>query len=308
MGCRRHVDGVCGCRSWARRGRSAGEGTGWGREVTGTQQDGLLVPSSVLLQGGASQARDSPAAVSFQAASAHPRVLDCARHPGAHDGLHHQQLRVPHPALAVSLLASPHTPPSCWGSPQPGWGGSGIPARDARSVCVTDGCVVPTPVRSDACPACVPWLCGESGAGGGSPGVASRAERCVLVLSLETRLLAGRVFPAPRRQPSGACTDAPTEDGAESRVSCRSTVHPASPPLLCTREDEAAAESPLRILAESPDSFEKHIRSILQRSVANPAFLKYAVRDVGAPQGSRPIFLLPIGPPSHMSLACCQPV
>ncbi|NP_001307582.1 nuclear pore complex protein Nup88 isoform 1 [Homo sapiens] len=52
-----------------------------------------------------------------------------------------------------------------------------------------------------------------------------------------------------------------------------STVHPASPPLLCTREDVEVAESPLRVLAETPDSFEKHIRSILQRSVANPAFL-----------------------------------
>lgn len=56
-----------------------------------------------------------------------------------------------------------------------------------------------------------------------------------------------------------------------------STVHPASPPLLCTREDVEVAESPLRILAETPDSFEKHIRSILQRSVANPAFLKYGI-------------------------------
>ncbi|KAF7477836.1 Hypothetical predicted protein [Marmota monax] len=56
-----------------------------------------------------------------------------------------------------------------------------------------------------------------------------------------------------------------------------STVHPASPPLLCTREDVEVTESPLRILAETPDSFEKHIRSILQRSVANPAFLKYVI-------------------------------
>ncbi|XP_047563596.1 nuclear pore complex protein Nup88 isoform X3 [Lutra lutra] len=62
-----------------------------------------------------------------------------------------------------------------------------------------------------------------------------------------------------------------------------STVHPASPPLLCTREDEATAESPLRILAESPDSFEKHIRSILQRSVANPAFLKWSDKAVAPP-------------------------
>ncbi|XP_072677707.1 nuclear pore complex protein Nup88 isoform X1 [Canis lupus baileyi] len=62
-----------------------------------------------------------------------------------------------------------------------------------------------------------------------------------------------------------------------------STVHPVSPPLLCTREDAAAAESPLRILAETADSFEKHIRSILQRSVANPAFLKSADKDMAPP-------------------------
>uniref|UniRef100_H0V1E7 Nucleoporin 88 n=1 Tax=Cavia porcellus TaxID=10141 RepID=H0V1E7_CAVPO len=53
-----------------------------------------------------------------------------------------------------------------------------------------------------------------------------------------------------------------------------STVHPASPPLLCTQDDVEVTESPLRILAETPDSFEKHIRSILQRTAANPAFLK----------------------------------
>ncbi|XP_008060106.1 nuclear pore complex protein Nup88 isoform X5 [Carlito syrichta] len=62
-----------------------------------------------------------------------------------------------------------------------------------------------------------------------------------------------------------------------------STVHPASPPLLCTREDVEVAESPLRILAETPDSFEKHIRSILQRSVANPAFLKSSEKDIAPP-------------------------
>ncbi|XP_004483574.1 nuclear pore complex protein Nup88 isoform X2 [Dasypus novemcinctus] len=62
-----------------------------------------------------------------------------------------------------------------------------------------------------------------------------------------------------------------------------STVHPASPPLLCTREDVELAESPLRILAETPDSFEKHIRSILQRSVANPAFLKSSEKDTAPP-------------------------
>ncbi|XP_006899868.1 PREDICTED: nuclear pore complex protein Nup88, partial [Elephantulus edwardii] len=62
-----------------------------------------------------------------------------------------------------------------------------------------------------------------------------------------------------------------------------STVHPASPPLLCTREDVEVAGSPLRILAETPDSFEKHIRSILQRSVANPAFLKSSEKDTAPP-------------------------
>ncbi|XP_058561334.1 nuclear pore complex protein Nup88 isoform X2 [Neofelis nebulosa] len=66
---------------------------------------------------------------------------------------------------------------------------------------------------------------------------------------------------------------------------CRSTVHPVSPPLLCTQEDKAAEESPLRILAETPDSFEKHIRSILQRSVENPAFLKLCDRDAAPPPG-----------------------
>ncbi|KAM5273017.1 nuclear pore complex protein Nup88 isoform 1-T1 [Ctenodactylus gundi] len=62
-----------------------------------------------------------------------------------------------------------------------------------------------------------------------------------------------------------------------------STVHPASPPLLCTQEDAKVAESPLRILAETPDSFEKHIRSILQRSAANPAFLKSSEKDLAPP-------------------------
>ncbi|XP_040857401.1 nuclear pore complex protein Nup88 isoform X2 [Ochotona curzoniae] len=62
-----------------------------------------------------------------------------------------------------------------------------------------------------------------------------------------------------------------------------STVHPASPPLLCTRKDAEVAESPLRVLAEAPDSFEKHIRSILQRSTANPAFLKSSDKDVAPP-------------------------
>ncbi|ELW63666.1 Nuclear pore complex protein Nup88 [Tupaia chinensis] len=62
-----------------------------------------------------------------------------------------------------------------------------------------------------------------------------------------------------------------------------STVHPASPPLLCTREDVEVTESPLRILAKIPDSFEKHIRSILQRSVTNPAFLRSTEKDIAPP-------------------------
>ncbi|KFW11071.1 Nuclear pore complex protein Nup88, partial [Eurypyga helias] len=62
-----------------------------------------------------------------------------------------------------------------------------------------------------------------------------------------------------------------------------STVHPASPPLLCTREDKDVAVSPLRILAESQHSFEKHIQSILQRSSANPLLLKSADKDAASP-------------------------
>ena len=67
-----------------------------------------------------------------------------------------------------------------------------------------------------------------------------------------------------------------------------------SPPLLCTQEDKAAEESPLRILAETPDSFEKHIRSILQRSVANPAFLKYGIWGVWVWGTVPPVFILAV--------------
>ncbi|NXK38274.1 NUP88 protein, partial [Piprites chloris] len=62
-----------------------------------------------------------------------------------------------------------------------------------------------------------------------------------------------------------------------------STVHPASPPLLCTREDTDPAVSPLRIVAESEHSFEKHIQGILQRSSANPLHLKSADKDAAPP-------------------------
>ncbi|XP_038615741.1 nuclear pore complex protein Nup88 isoform X2 [Tachyglossus aculeatus] len=61
------------------------------------------------------------------------------------------------------------------------------------------------------------------------------------------------------------------------------TVHPASPPLLCAREDGEVAESPLRLLADPQDSFEKRIRTILQRSVANPAFLRSSAKDEAPP-------------------------
>ncbi|OXB78866.1 UNVERIFIED_CONTAM: hypothetical protein H355_011271 [Colinus virginianus] len=63
----------------------------------------------------------------------------------------------------------------------------------------------------------------------------------------------------------------------------RSTVHPASPPLLCTREDKGDATSPLRVLDESQHSFEKHIQSILRRSSANPLLLKSADKDAAPP-------------------------
>nr|XP_020666396.1 nuclear pore complex protein Nup88 [Pogona vitticeps] len=60
-------------------------------------------------------------------------------------------------------------------------------------------------------------------------------------------------------------------------------VHPPCPPLLCTKEDSVATASPLRLLAESQDSFERRIRSILSRSSANPLLLKAADRDSSPP-------------------------
>uniref|UniRef100_A0A8C7DXR6 Nucleoporin 88 n=1 Tax=Naja naja TaxID=35670 RepID=A0A8C7DXR6_NAJNA len=45
-----------------------------------------------------------------------------------------------------------------------------------------------------------------------------------------------------------------------------STVHPTCPPLLCTKEEPQKSTTPLRILAESQDSFERHIRNILCRT------------------------------------------
>ncbi|XP_077167161.1 nuclear pore complex protein Nup88 [Paroedura picta] len=62
-----------------------------------------------------------------------------------------------------------------------------------------------------------------------------------------------------------------------------SVVHPASPPLLCTMEDSQAVASPLRILAEAQDPFERHIRKILSRSSTNPLLLKAAERDSSPP-------------------------
>ncbi|XP_048822481.1 nuclear pore complex protein Nup88 [Lagopus muta] len=60
-------------------------------------------------------------------------------------------------------------------------------------------------------------------------------------------------------------------------------VHPASPSLLCTKEDKDDATSPLRVLAESQHSFEKHIQSILRRNSANPLLLKSADKDAAPP-------------------------
>ncbi|XP_044285737.1 nuclear pore complex protein Nup88 [Varanus komodoensis] len=62
-----------------------------------------------------------------------------------------------------------------------------------------------------------------------------------------------------------------------------STVHPACPPLLCTKEESQIAASPLRILAESRDSFERHVRNILCRSSANPLLLKAADKESSPP-------------------------
>ncbi|NWU95720.1 NUP88 protein, partial [Upupa epops] len=62
-----------------------------------------------------------------------------------------------------------------------------------------------------------------------------------------------------------------------------SAVHPASPPLLCTSEDKDLADSPLRIMAQSQHSFERHIRGILHRSSANPLLLKSADPDAAPP-------------------------
>ncbi|XP_029467877.1 nuclear pore complex protein Nup88 isoform X2 [Rhinatrema bivittatum] len=61
-------------------------------------------------------------------------------------------------------------------------------------------------------------------------------------------------------------------------------IRPASPPLLCSRQmDSSIAMSPLRILAESQDTFEKHIRSILIRSSTNPVLLKSNDKDTAPP-------------------------
>lgn len=61
------------------------------------------------------------------------------------------------------------------------------------------------------------------------------------------------------------------------------TIRPASPPLLCSQMDSGVKETPLRILAASQDSFEKHIRSILSRSTANPALLRASDKDTAPP-------------------------
>ncbi|CAI5795002.1 Nucleoporin 88 [Podarcis lilfordi] len=62
-----------------------------------------------------------------------------------------------------------------------------------------------------------------------------------------------------------------------------SAIHPPCPPLLCTKQDSPVTVSPLRILAESQDSFERHIRNILDRNSANPLLLKSADKEVSPP-------------------------
>ncbi|XP_032071436.1 nuclear pore complex protein Nup88 [Thamnophis elegans] len=62
-----------------------------------------------------------------------------------------------------------------------------------------------------------------------------------------------------------------------------STVHPTCPPLLCTKEEPQTSTTPLRILAESQDSFERHIRNILCRTSANPLLLKAADKESSPP-------------------------
>uniref|UniRef100_A0A8C7DXK9 Nucleoporin 88 n=1 Tax=Naja naja TaxID=35670 RepID=A0A8C7DXK9_NAJNA len=64
---------------------------------------------------------------------------------------------------------------------------------------------------------------------------------------------------------------------------CSSTVHPTCPPLLCTKEEPQKSTTPLRILAESQDSFERHIRNILCRTSANPLLLKAADKESSPP-------------------------
>ena len=93
----------------------------------------------------------SAVAVSFQAAGTDSRVLDRPRHPGAHDDLCHQQLRVPHQAFVVSPSPCPRGSHSLCrtraGSEPviPTWR-RGIHTLQARGVEVS--AVAPTPGRT----------------------------------------------------------------------------------------------------------------------------------------------------------------
>lgn len=60
-----------------------------------------------------------------------------------------------------------------------------------------------------------------------------------------------------------------------------SATRPPSPPLLCSRPGLEFGSSPLRGFAE--DSFEQHIRNILQRGSANPLLLRSGDKDVSPP-------------------------
>lgn len=77
---------------------------------------------------------------------------------------------------------------------------------------------------------------------------------------------------------SGAHDDRITSTSECLKRPLLSTVHPASPLLLITQDDVEIAESPLHILTETLDFFEKYIRIILQHSTANRGFFKSSER------------------------------
>lgn len=85
-----------------------------------------------------------------------------------------------------------------------------------------------------------------------------------------------------------------------------SAIHPPCPPLLCTKQDSLVTVSPLRILAESQDSFERHIRNILDRNSANPLLLKYEIFLEAKGFRHPPSLLCPQKAKAHLGLWCCS--